>query len=53
VAPFLAFRALVMANPVWYPTLDTLLRQKLFRFILGVLDAERFDPTAANRYCEA
>jgi len=53
VAPFLAFRALVMANPVWYPTLDPLLRQKLFRFILGVLDAERFDPASANRYSEA
>jgi hypothetical protein len=52
VAPFLAFRALVMANPVWYPKLDPLLRQKLFRFILAVLEAERFDPAAVNRYCE-
>jgi hypothetical protein len=53
VAPFLAFRALVMANPVWYPTLEPALRQKLLRFIVAVLDAGRFDPASANRYCEA
>ena len=27
-APFIAFRALVMANPMWYPTLDAALRAK-------------------------
>jgi aminoglycoside phosphotransferase (APT) family kinase protein len=51
-APFLAFRALVMANPVWYPALDESLRRALFRFIENVLAAERFDPASANRYCE-
>jgi hypothetical protein len=50
-APFIAFRALVMANPVWYPALGAALRDKLFRFILNVLDATRFEPARANDYC--
>jgi aminoglycoside phosphotransferase (APT) family kinase protein len=52
-APFLAFRALVMANPLWYPALDEKVRRQLFNFILNVLDEERFDPARANAYCEA
>jgi len=50
-APFLAFRALVMANPLWYPALEPAVREKLFRLILRVLDAERFDPARVNEYC--
>ena len=50
-APFIAFRALVMANPLWYPTLDAEVRRKLLNFISAVLDAERFDPARANAYC--
>ena len=52
VAPFFAFRALVMASPLWYPTLPESVRRKLFAFILRVLDAEMFDPTQVNVYCE-
>lgn len=52
-APFIAWRALVMASPVWYPGLDERLRQKLFDFILNVLSAERFDPERANHYLGA
>ncbi len=51
-APFLAFRALVMANPLWYPALDAGVRQKLFNFIASTLGEERFDPARANQYCE-
>jgi aminoglycoside phosphotransferase (APT) family kinase protein len=51
VAPFLAFRALVMANPVWYPALDAGVRRQLFNFISSVLDAPAFDPALANEYC--
>jgi aminoglycoside phosphotransferase (APT) family kinase protein len=51
VAPFLAFRALVMANPLWYPALDAGVRGKLFALIGNVLDAPRFDPARANEYC--
>ena len=50
-APFIAFRALVMANPLWYPTLDASVRGKLFNLIRNVLDAPAFDPAAANEYC--
>jgi hypothetical protein len=49
-APFFAFRALVMANPVWYPALEAGVRNQLFNFIRNVLDAERFDPQRANEY---
>ncbi len=50
-APFFAFRALVMASPVWYPTLPRGVRGALLRFIRNVLDEPVFDPSAANRYC--
>ena len=52
-APFYAFRALVLANPVWYPGLAPQLRRKIVRFILNVLDSTSFDPAKANAYCEA
>ncbi len=50
-APFFAFRGLVMASPVWYPTLDEKVRRALFDFILGVLDAPAFDPARVNACC--
>jgi hypothetical protein len=51
VAPFLAFRALVMASPVWYPSLPDGVRSKLLTFIVSVLDEEVFDPARVNKYC--
>jgi aminoglycoside phosphotransferase (APT) family kinase protein len=53
VAPFFAFRGLVMAHPVWYPNLPEDVRRKLFNFIKSVLDRERFDPSEVNHYCGA
>ena len=53
VAPFLAFRGLVMASPLWYPTLSDAIRQRLFTLITSVLDADNFDPFQVNRYCGA
>lgn len=50
-APFFAFRGLVIASPVWYPTLSMPVRRTLFRFIENVLAEERFDPADVNRYC--
>jgi aminoglycoside phosphotransferase (APT) family kinase protein len=44
-APFIAFRGLVMANPLWYPALDETLRRRLLDFVLNVLSEERFDFT--------
>ena len=52
-APFYAFRGLVMASPLWYPTLDEDVRRKLFSFLMEVLDAESFDPGRVNIYCGA
>jgi len=52
IAPFYAFRGLVMASPVWYPTLPIVVRQKLFAFIRAVLEAERFDLALINQYCD-
>jgi hypothetical protein len=50
-APFFAFRGLVMANPLWYPALEQSRREKVLRFVLSVLDEQRFDPAKANAYC--
>ena len=37
VAPFYAFRGLVMASPVWYPALSDTVRQRILAFVLAVL----------------
>lgn len=52
VQPFYAWRALVVANPLWYPSLLPLNREALFSFIERVLAADRFDPQRAGRYLE-
>jgi len=50
IAPFYAWRGLVVASPVWYPHLSPAVRKTLFRFIENVLAAERFSPEDVNRY---
>jgi len=52
-APFFAFRCLVMASPVWYPSLNEPVRRKLFSFMISVLDAPRFDPALVNGWLDA
>jgi aminoglycoside phosphotransferase (APT) family kinase protein len=42
VAPHFAFRALVLANPLWYPHESDATRRALFRFLLAILEADRF-----------
>jgi aminoglycoside phosphotransferase (APT) family kinase protein len=49
-APFLAFRGLVMANPLWYPKLAEGVRATLLRFIVNLLDAGRFEPARVDDY---
>jgi len=51
VPPFLAFRCLVMAHPVWYPDLSEDVRQKLISFTLNVLQQDSFDWNRVNAYC--
>ncbi|MDA8098784.1 MAG: phosphotransferase [Nitrospiraceae bacterium] len=48
--PFLAWRGLVLASPVWYPHLPPGMRGALFRFIENVLAEDRFDYLNVNRY---
>jgi len=48
-APFLAWRALVMANPRWYPSIRPTTRDALLGFVERALDAPEFDPEDAER----
>ena len=52
VQPFYAWRGLVIASPIWYPTLPLNVRVKLFNFIKNVLKTEKFDINAVNQYLE-
>jgi len=47
-APFLAWRALVMANPRWYPQVDAATRDALLGLVERALEAPRFDPDWAD-----
>jgi aminoglycoside phosphotransferase (APT) family kinase protein len=49
VAPFLAWRGLVLASPVWYPDLGAGARSRLLDFIQTTLEAPRFDPESVER----
>jgi Phosphotransferase enzyme family len=53
IAPFFAFRALVMASPVWYPRLPGLVRPRLIAFVRAILEAPAFEPTRVNAYLRA
>lgn len=46
--PFLMWRALVVANPVFYPQLSARARDRLLGFATEVLDREVLDPDAAE-----
>ncbi len=52
-APFIAWRGLVIASPIWYPHLPTGVREAVFTFILNVLASERFEYDKANRYLKS
>ncbi len=50
VAPFFAFRAAVVANPVFYPDVSDEVRRRIFRFAGNVLEAEKFEVEKVNQY---
>jgi hypothetical protein len=50
IAPFYAWRGLVIASPRWYPHLSTEIRRSIFYFIENVLGTGRFNPGDVNRY---
>ncbi|MHA1593611.1 MAG: phosphotransferase [Candidatus Baldrarchaeia archaeon] len=52
VQPFYAWRGLVVASPIWYPTLPFDVRRKLFNFIVNVLESDEFDYKRVNSYLE-
>jgi Ser/Thr protein kinase RdoA (MazF antagonist) len=48
--PFFVWRALVVAHPIWYPSLEDEVRAALFRLIDAMLTADRFEPAQVNEY---
>jgi hypothetical protein len=48
IQPFLCWRALVVASPIWYPNLDIDVRVKLLNFARNVLETTIFDPTKVD-----
>jgi hypothetical protein len=47
-APFLAWRGLVLCNPIWYPDVTEKDRDRLLSFVEGALDAKRLDLSSAD-----
>jgi aminoglycoside phosphotransferase (APT) family kinase protein len=52
IQPWFAWRALVLASPVWYPGLDSEARVRLLRFARRVMTLKRYDFFQADRYME-
>ncbi len=50
--PFLAFRALVIAHPRWYPTLSEATRRALLRLARRLLDGGAIEPAAVPSLLE-
>jgi hypothetical protein len=50
IQPFYAWRGLVVASPIWYPTLNKNVRIKLLNFVKNVLRFEPFDLDSVNAY---
>jgi tRNA A-37 threonylcarbamoyl transferase component Bud32 len=52
IQPFYAWRALVIASPIWYPTLTLEVRGKLLGFAMNVLKLKRFSVEDVDHYLE-
>jgi hypothetical protein len=52
IHPWFAWRALVLASPVWYPTIAGEVRCKLLTFAGRVLSEPRYDYQRVNEYLE-
>jgi hypothetical protein len=50
IQPWFAWRALVLASPMWYPTLPDEVRRKLLGFARRVLTISRYDYHEVNHY---
>jgi streptomycin 6-kinase len=49
-APFIAWRGLVLASPVWYPDVVPADRDRMLSFVEAVLRAPRFLPAMADEF---
>jgi hypothetical protein len=52
IQPWFAWRTLVVASPVWYPTISVDVRRKLLTFARQVLLCIEYEYTQVNRYLE-
>lgn len=52
IQPFLCWRALVVASPIWYPHLTFDVRSKLLGFARNILEVERLDPYESSSLLE-
>jgi aminoglycoside phosphotransferase (APT) family kinase protein len=50
IQPWFAWRALVLASPVWYPRIDPGVRSKLLTFARTVMSVSAYDYSDVNRY---
>ncbi len=50
IQPFFAWRALVIASPIWYPNLSREVRRKIFNFIHNILAVDKVNLGAINDY---
>jgi hypothetical protein len=50
IQPFYAWRSLVIASPLWYPSLSSRVRRKIFRFARKVLEAKEFEFESVETY---
>ncbi|MDD1739907.1 MAG: phosphotransferase [Methanothrix sp.] len=50
IAPFFAFRAVVVASPTWYPLLSDDVRRAIFNFLERVLASKKFNYRDVNSY---
>ncbi len=52
IQPWFAWRALVLASPIWYPDIPEDTRRKLLRFARRVMSIDSYDYRQVNRYIE-
>jgi hypothetical protein len=50
IQPWLAWRALVLASPVWYPSVSEAVRRRLLTFARRVMAAQWYDFEDVNQY---
>jgi aminoglycoside phosphotransferase (APT) family kinase protein len=52
IQPWFAWRALVLASPLWYPHIAEEVRRKLLHFARRIMSVERYDYRHVNQYVE-